>query len=354
MPSRRSLRLAVLLAPLLSAAAPARAQRIDGLVVSARDSAPVVGALLQLLDSGDTRVAQTSSGSDGAFRLAAPAAGPFLVAVLRIGQHPWRSAPLDLANGLARRVTLVVPDDPVQLAAISVEASSACRAAPDDRTLIGDLLAEAQKALALTRLAIERRSVGYGVLLWRRTRTLRFATTDSTWELVVDAVWPIRSAPPESLAVHGFVREEAPADAQAFTPSTYYGPDAAALFSPWFLDTHCFHVSEGAGDDADAVVVAFDPARGRRGADISGRLVIERAGLTLRRIEWRYVGLPWWVTSDAAGGAVTLARLPSGIVIPWRWWLRAPVAEVDRSRRTVRLARWEETGGETLLPSVEP
>lgn len=346
-PAPARLALLLLLSP--AATLPARAQRLDGRVVSARDSTPIAGALVQLLDAADTRIAQTSSGPDGAFRLGAPAAGRYAVAVLRIGQHPWRSAPLDLAEGLSRRETLTVPDDPVELAAISVEAASACRVSPEDRTLIGDLLAEAQKALALTRLAIDRRAAGYGVQVWRRTLTLRLATIDSTGELLVDAGWPIRSAPPESLAAHGFVREEARPDAQDFTPSTYYGPDAEVLFSSWFLDTHCFRVSEGAGEDRDAVVVAFDPARSRRGADIAGRLVIERRGLALRRIEWRYVGLPWWVSGQGAGGALTLQRLPSGAMIPSRWWLRAPVAEIDRARRTVRLARWEETGGETLL-----
>ncbi len=346
---RTPARLALLLLSLLAAAAPARAQRVDGLVVSERDSTPVAGALLQLLDSAGTRLAQTSSGPDGVFRLAAPAPGRYVVAVLRIGQHPWRSAPLALSEGLGRRVTLAVPDDPVELAAISVEAASACHVAPGDRTLIGDLLAEAQTALALTRLAIERHTADYGVLVWHKTLSLRLATLDSTGQMVVDAGWPIQSAPPESLAVHGFVRQDARPDAQNYAPSTYFGPDAAVLFSPWFLDTHCFHVSEGGGADEDAVVVAFDPARTRRGADITGRLVIERRTLALRRIEWRYVGLPWWVSGQGAGGSLTLARLPSGAMIPLRWWLRAPVAEVDRERRTVRLARWEETGGQTQL-----
>ncbi len=344
-----SSRIALLLVPLLAAAAPALAQRVDGLLVSEQDSTPVAGALLQLLDSAGVRRAQSSSGPDGVFRLAAPAPGRYSVAVLRIGQRPWRSVPLALAEGLSRRVTLAVPDDPVELAAISVEAASACHVSPGDRTLIGDLLAEAQKALALTRLAIERHSADYGVLVWRKTLSLRLATLDSTGQMVVDAGWPIRSAAPESLAVHGFVRQDARPDAQNYAPSTYFGPDAAVLFSPWFLDTHCFHVSEGGGADEDAVVVAFDPAHTRHGSDIAGRLVIERRTLALRRIEWRYLGLPWWVSAQGAGGALTLARLPSGAVIPLRWWLRAPVAEVDRARRTVRLDHWEETGGQTQL-----
>lgn len=338
------------LAALLAVASDAVAQRIDGRVLSARDSTPEAGALAQLLDGAGTRVAQTSTGADGAFRLTAPVPGRYVVAVLRIGQRPWRSDAADLPAGAVRQMAITVPDDPIQLAAISVEARSACRASPDDGSLIGSLLAEAEKALTLTRLAMGDRTTGYSVLTWRRDLTLRFETIDSVATLLVDAGWPIRSAPPESLAVHGFVREEAPTDEHPIGVSTYFGPDAQVLFSPWFLGTHCFRVSEGTGADGDALVLAFEPARGRRGVDITGRLVIARRSLGLRLIEWRYVGLPRWVALDRAGGALTLARLPSGAYIPWSWWMRAPVAELDRFRRPWKVAGWAETGGEVLGP----
>lgn len=340
-------RLAALLVPLFASAAPARAQRIDGMLLSARDSTPLAGALVQLVDSGGVRVGQTSSGTDGSFRLAAPAGGRYVVAVLRIGQHPWRSAPATLAGGLAQRLTLLVPDAPVELAAVSVEARSSCRVSPNDQSLIGNLLAEAEKALIITRLAVERSS-GYGVQLWRKTLTPQFAVIDSTPEYVVDARWPIRSAPAESLAAHGFVRQDTATVDHPNGVTTYYGPDAATLFSLWFLDTHCFRVLEGTGTDRDAVLVAFEPARGRHHADIEGRLVIERSTLALRRIEWRYVGLPWWVTAEGAGGELNFIRLGSGLIFPWYWWTRAPIAEVNNQKRPVRIAGWVEAGGEAL------
>jgi hypothetical protein len=191
-----------------------------------------------------------------------------------------------------------------------------------------------------------RRGSGFDVVLWRKTLTRDFVTLDSTSEPALDVAWPIQSAPPESLAVHGFVRPGQASKDHPLGLTTYYGPDAAVLFSSWFLDTHCFRVSQGTGEDRDAVVVAYAPAQGRRGADIAGRLVIERATLALRRIEWRFVGLEEWVTTDGAGGALSLQRLPSGVIIPVRWSMRAPVAEVDRALRPVRIAGWVETGGE--------
>ena len=350
MTRRPVLRLAVPLAALLLGAAPARAQRLDGLVLSARDSTPLAGALLQLLDSAGARLTQAPSGTDGAFRLAVPGGGRFVVAVLRIGQHPWRSAPLAVANGLVQRVTLYVPDDPIALAAVSVEARSSCRVSPDDQSLIGNLLAEAQKALTITRLAVERSS-GYGVQLWRKTLTPQLAVIDSTPEYVVGARWPIQSAPPAVLAAQGFVHEDSATAGHPNGVTTYYGPDATTLFSAWFLDTHCFRVLEGSGADRDAVYVAFEPARGSRHADIAGRLVIDRTTLALRRIEWRYVGLPWWVTVEGAAGELNFVRQPSGLIFPWYWWLRAPIAAVDGQKRAVKLAGWLEAGGEaTGLP----
>lgn len=348
MTRRPRTRFAALLLPLLAVAAPARAQRIDGRLVSARDSTPVAGALVQLLTAGGARVTQSSSGADGAFRLPAPSAGRYVVAVLRIGQHPWRAAPADLTPGVALRLTYVVPDDPIQLAAIAVEAHSACRVSPGSQSLIGDLLAEAQKALTLTQLAIGRREGGYGVLLWHKILTLDLVTVDSTPEYAVNVSWPIRSAPVETLAAHGFASEPVVSDDHPLGVTTWYGPDAAVLFSSWFLNSHCFRVSAGAGQDQGAVVLAFDPARGGRGTDITGRLVIDRATLALQRIEWRYVGVPWWVNADAAGGALTLVRLPSGAIFPSHWWMRAPVPEVDGALRPVKLHGWAESGGEIL------
>ena len=329
---------------------PALAQHVDGRVLSARDSTPIPSALVQLRDSAGASVARAASGVGGAFRLGAPNPGRFRVAVLRIGQHPWLSPVIDLSDGADHWVTLVPPDDPVVLDAITVQARTACRAEPGDQSLLGSLLAEAEKALTLTKLAMEARAVGYVVFTWKRNLTPAFTLIDSTGTMDLDVAWPIRTASPASLAQLGFVYDEEPSAEHPVGGTTWIGPDAVTLFSPWFLETHCYRISRVA--DPEVVEVAFEPVRGRRNADIEGRLIIGRGTLELRRIEWSYVRPPEWVNRRGAGGELTLQRLPSGVYVPKRWWMRAPVHGINRLSGVARpvewVAGWHEIGGEIV------
>jgi hypothetical protein len=331
----------------LGAAAAAPAQQVRGRVVSAADSAPMPSALVALVAAGGARVAQTSSGQGGVFYLDAPAPGRYVVAVLRIGQRPWRSAAFDLGPGTVREVTLAVPADPIVLEPISVRARSTCRTSPREGSAVSALLGEADKALTVTRLAMEHRQVAYAVERYRRTLTPDGETVDSSATVDNDLSWPIRSAPPQDLAAHGFVRADAPDSARPLGGYTYFGPDPALLLSPWFLATHCFGVADGTGSDSGAVVVTFRPESGRR-PDIEGRLVLDRISFELRRLEWSYVRLPWSVTPRGAGGEMNFTRSPEGVFIPWSWSLRAPVAEVDRRQQPVGVAGWREAGGRLL------
>jgi len=340
---------------LAGAAVPAVAQRVEGRVVSAADSAGIASALVQLLDGAGARVAQVSTAAGGTFRLSAPTPGRYVVAVLRIGQRAWRSAAMDLETGVRRSLTIAVPDDPILLAQISVEARNTCRASPAEGTLVAELLQQVDRALTLTRMAMERWESGRLVELYERTTTLAFQTVDSTGTVDVGSAWPIRGAAPESLAVHGFVRQEVEAPGQPLGRALYYWPDAPVLLSPWFLATHCFSVSEGSGADSGTVVVTFRPEQTRR-ADIAGRLVLAGRTLELRRVEWRYVGLPYWVSREGSGGAMMFDRLPSGVYLPVQWWARAPVPLVGQGRglggqlrTTVALWGWKEGGGR-LVP----
>ena len=327
------------------AAEPAAAQRLQGRVVSAADSVPVVAALVVLIDGSGSRIARTPTGAGGSFFLQAPTPGRYVVAVLRIGQRPWRSAALELEAGAVRRVTFSLPDDPIILDAIAVEARSGCRTSPAEGSTIGTLLEEADRALTVTRLAMEQRGMSsYVAVLYRRTLSPSLETIDSTLDVATNLSWPIRSVSPEALAAHGFVRTDEATPDRPLGGVTYFGLDATVLLSPWFLSTHCFGVSEGAGPDSDAVVVTFRPEGGNR-PDIQGRLVVARTTLELRRIEWDYVRLPRWVTTEGAGGALTLARLSTGVYLPSQWWLRGPVPVVNPRREPVGLWGWSESGG---------
>jgi len=338
---------AAMMAALACAASPAAAQQIQGRVLSASDSAPASAALVQLLDGGGTRLAQSTTAPGGTFLLRAPAPGRYVVAVYRIGQHPWRSGAFDLDSGVVRRVTLAVPDEPITLDSVSVEARSACRRSPAEGGLIAALLGEADRALTVTRLEMERGDEAYDVERYQRTQTVHFRTVDSTGPVAGFTAWPIRSAPPESLAVHGFVREDSGAYHGPYEGGVYFGLDAELLLSGWFLSTHCFGVAEGSGADSGTIVVTFRPEGGAR-ADVAGRLVLAREPLELRRIEWRYVRLPLWVNRSGAGGSMTLMRLPSGAFLPSSWWMRGPVAELSRRGESRRLWGWREIGGRVV------
>ena len=338
-------RVALLLAAFVCApAAPASAQRLQGRVVSAADSAPVPAALVALLDANGAQVVRTSTGPAGGFTLEVPSAGRYVVEVLRIGQRPWRSPALELGPPVPRRLVIAVPDDPVVLEPVAIRARTRCRTSPAEGSLVATLLAEADKALTLTRLAMESGEVGYAVERYHVTRSPRLETRDSSAIIDPLPAWPIRSWPAESLAVHGFVREEAPTFTEPYGGYSFFGPDAPLLLSAWFLSTHCFGASAGSGPDSGAILVTFRPEGGWR-ADIEGRLVIDRGTLALRRIEWRFVRLPWKVPENHAGGAMVLRRLPSGVYVPESWWQRAPVPEVNRRREPLRLYGWDERGG---------
>jgi len=327
---------------------PLLAQGVDARVVRASDSAAVVGALVRLLDASGARVAQATTLRGGVVALRAPAAGRYTVAVLRVGQRPWRSAALTLDSGAARRVTFRIPDEPIVLDAIAVESRSACRASPGEGSIVADLLTQADRALTVTRLEMEFREVGYFVELYRRTITLEGATVDSSTTVESNLSWPIRSVSPEELAAHGFVRQDAPTRDRPLGGQTYFGPDAPVLLSPWFLSSHCFGLARGSGADSGTVMVTFRPESPRH-ADITGRIVLTALTFELRRIEWRYVGLPHWVTREGAAGEMVFRRLPSGVYLPTRWWMRAPVPEANLARQPVRLWGWRESGGWMLL-----
>ena len=329
-------------------ASPLVAQEVDARVVRASDSAGVVGALVRLVNASGAHVAQATTMAGGVVVLRAPAAGRYTVTVLRIGQRPWRSEILTLGPGAARRVTFTVPDEPIVLDAVAVESRSACRTSPGEGSVLADLLAQTDRALTSTRLEMERGEVRFYVELYRRTETLLGVVVDSSATVEADLSWPIRSVPPAELAVHGFVREDAATPERPLGGQVYFGPDAPVLLSPWFLGSHCFGLARGSGLDSGTVMVTFRPEHPRN-VDIAGRIVLTERTFELRRIEWRYVGLPHWVTREGAAGEMAFRRLRSGVYLPSRWWMRAPMAEVDLQREPVRLWGWRESGGQMLL-----
>ena len=336
-------------APLVARPQRANAQTLAGRLQDSTGAA-VQEALVQLVDTTGREVARTMSLGSGGFALRAPAAGLYSLRVLRIGHSPWQMPPLRLEQNQTRTTTAIVPDLAIRLPDLVVESGpSRCRINPEARTAAALLIEEARKSLLFAEGTISRPEFVF------RTRAYDVelsASLDSQIGSRVQSTslraWPVESAPVDSIASHGFVRQPAfdgPAIGRHAGP-VYYAPDGAVLFSDWFLKTHCFE-SASTPDSLGRIALHFEPADGGGRPDIEGTLWLDAESLALRLLEFHYVRLPRWVPGRSAGGALHFTRLQQGGLAITGWWLRAPIAEVrlGGASRDTRLAGYRESGG---------
>jgi len=162
---------------------------------------------------------------------------------------------------------------------------------------------------------------------------------------------PFHTLSPAELAEGGWVRDEG--DSLSF-----YGPDAHALLSDEFLDTHCLYV-DPERSDARTVALAFQPVRQRRMPDIQGALLLDRRTGELRQVEYEYTGLQVANGRVPARGLVGFQGLPSGVWIVSSWHISSTRVVQDRDwsrggREVASIAEIREAGGEVtdivLLP----
>ena len=330
----------------LLAGRPAWGQTVQGRVLVLPSETPAAGALVALVDSADRDVARAATTSSGGFSLTAPRAGSYRVFVRQIGWQTWRSQPIALAAGASQSVVLRVDPEPYALPTLTVEARRPrCGIRLGDDQLVTRILEVAQTALALAEATAEGGQIAFSSETYLARYTPKLAVTDSSSTGVGRfAAWPIQSAPPDSLREWGFVRSDRPGEGWTDVGAgpVYFGVDARVLFSDWFLADHCFQVE---ADQAGELRVRFTPAEPGLRSDVDGRLVLDRASLELRRIEFAYVGLPRWVPRGLAGGEVRLRRLSGGAWVPYAWRVRAPVPRLVTGRLQPELDAWVETGG---------
>ena len=329
-------------------AAGLEAQELSGRILASTDSSSVAGALVLLVDSTGREVGRTLSTPTGGFGFKAPAPGTYQVRVLRIGYASWRSPPVGLLPGERKETSFIIEDRVIQLAAIEVRTTrSRCGVRPGEGDVIASLLNEAEKALAITDQTIRQGNLRFRTETWiSRPASAGAAGERQTATATSQAMWPVASAPPESLARYGFVREGRPQRSELGTGSgpIYFAPDARVLFAPWFLDTHCFSVVQATGDSGGNVVIQFTPANRNARRDIRGLLTLDRRSLELRSLQYWYTGLGKWVPFDSAGGRMSFRRLGTGAWVIDRWQMRAPIPLVGR--RDTTLFGFAESGGQ--------
>ena len=318
LPALLPLLLLLLILPILLVPLRAEAQPVLGIVVEEGTGRPVMGAMVMLFDEGGDRVDRMLTNVAGRFALDARAPGPHYLTVERIGYATlttdrFAAGPDDLY------LTIDVPIEPVALTGLDVESGRRCEVRPEEGRVTARVWDEVRKAL--TAEAWTREAALYSYTLERFSRALDREGDNvlaDTTRITTNREAAFVSAPIERLAAEGFVQ------AEGDSATTYYAPDAGALISDVFLDTHCMRVREG---DDGRLGLTFEPIPERRVPDIAGVLWVDAATGELDRLEYGYRNLIRSSEIGDPGGEVSFSRLPNGAWIVGDWRIRMPRLE---------------------------
>ena len=339
-------------AALLAAAAhqAASGQVVRGRVVEAGQETFVDGAMVALEDRSGRRLTEVLARTGtGLFEFEAPGPGEYRVRAERIGYATGLSEWFRVAAADTLWLRVEAPVSPISLEGVVAEADRRCRVRPDEGMATARVWDEARKALAAAAwtqgqgmyryemLGFARRLDRDGRKIESEDRTLRQSRAEA----------PYVSRPADSLASRGFA--ELTAD-----ESRFWAPDAVALLSDSFLDTHCLKVVAGDAEAPGLVGLAFEPVAGRTVPEIAGAIWLDPSTSRLRRLDFRYENLnvPRALQAANSGGVVHFRGLPNGTWIVDSWSIRmfrAGVAEHWLTgRQTATLEGVTVQGGKVL------
>ncbi len=329
------LRFALATTAVLLTAGSASAQVVRGVVMEEIGQKPVSGAMVLLIDHDDRIVAKVLTGAAGGFSFDSDNPGRFRLRVERIGFETVVSDPFDVpVTGTFQTVAVRVRA--VEIPGLDVEGAPRCEVRPEEGKATARVWEEVRKALQAAAWTLD--SQIYMYTLMRVEREL-----DSKGKQIVrEARYfnrsraPFVSQPADVLVERGFVRADS-------VGTVYFAPDAEALLSDPFLDTHCMGLRQG---ERGLIGLTFEPVRDRRVPDIAGTIWLDAATATLRRLEFRYVNLIDDSTLGDPGGWVAFAHLPDGTWIVREWAIRMPVLDIDGpfQRRVRRVAYRDDAG----------
>jgi hypothetical protein len=336
-----------------------RAQSVVGKLVSAGDGAPIPGAMVRLLDSGEVERGWALTGSDGGFHVDSVPPGKYRVEVERIGFETWRSAVVGVPATGALRRTFRVPVRPVELGAIRVEGSARgeCRTRSEEGPALAAVWSEVRKALERTRRTEEQEGDRFQLRRYDRflDRDLQVVKEDAVSGSKVGRA-TYRSVPVDTLMQRGF------ASSVPGGGLDVHAPDAPVLLSDAFGATHCFRLVPGPDSGRGQVGLAFAPTRDRRVPEVEGTLWVDTATAHLRSLTFRYIHLDEPYPDSLAHGRLEYRALPGGEWVVDRWWIRLPSVVERRelagrspspdllygTRVQFEVATWQEFGGELV------
>lgn len=315
---------------------------ITGSLSDTLSSAPVEGAMVVLLDLEGRIVERTMTGADGAFALAAPRAGRFVLRADRIGHESTLSAELNLARGDTAHLPMVADVRAIRLAGIDVEADPRCVLRPEEGRSVARLWGEARKALESARWTANHGLYQYEFVefdrVWDGNR--RSISNQRLRRRVENSQALFGSVPVDVLMSEGFVVEEGDA-------WVYRGPDADVLLSDPFLDTHCFRIGRREGE-SELIALEFEPVARPEHSEIEGVLWVDRQNAELHSIDYRYVNLERDWGGRRFGGTIEFDRLPTGPSIIRRWTIWMPSLQHVFGQRRARFSGIREQGAEVM------
>lgn len=336
---------------LCAGAASLSAQVLTGRVSEGGSGAPVSAALVELLDADSVQVAAALSEPDGAYRLAPPSRGRYLVRVRRLGYADRVFGPLDLTG--PERFDVELTTQPVRLEGLVATAGTVCADGPGvgpETQRLWDLVVA---ALDVTRLV--QQEDRYRFEMHRYVRDLSVERTLVVREGVerIRETGAFTAMPIETLERQGYV------EADRRGNFSWYMPDPEVLVSNHFLRTHCFRVEDS--DDPSEVGLRFDPMPDRterrpnvaprdyrrlfdnRVVEVRGVLWVDRETGALRDLDYEYTGFRDPSIARHAGGYARFEQLVGGVWIVRQWIVRMPNLEPDEDAFTVASIR--EVGG---------
>ena len=314
----RVIRVIVTAAVMIVCARPAHAQTLLGVVTDSSRGQPLAGAVVMLLDSSGAVLSRTITGERGVYGVALADRAQSL-RVVSIGFQPWaRRLPRMTDAGTPFNIAMA----PVRsmLAVVHVNDRSPSLRAPIWRRGRCRIVGAGARRLtrhrghceanppSMRRLTFERRFSG------RTDHLTRFAVNIDSSNNAHDSFNAAYSA--GEFAKAGFLVSGA-------GDQTMFAPDADVLLDAAFANAYCFHLAASSREHTNQAGLTFSPSqRSRDRIDIDGTLWIDTIARTLTGVEFRYLGLPDYMSDFHPGGRISFQQVTAGVVVIDRWYLR--------------------------------
>ena len=307
------------------------------------DGSPVSGALIALVNTRDSVVAEGLASENGTRVLVAPR-GAYRVRVRRIGYLPFVSSELTIPRG--DELVLNVESPRVTLQSIVVNSNSPCGRNDPNSQALSTVWDEIDKALRSSQLTMQDLlGIGRARKYRRDIDSTGMVVAGDSSEFSITDRRPFGVEDPAKLAKEGYVTGD------MNEGWTIFGPDETVLLSEGFAATHCFRLVRDR-ERLTQIGVSFQPVPRRKVPDISGVIWVDEVTSELREINFHFVNAAE-LSQFNAGGYTRFARMPSGAWIVAEWKLTAPKLMLrlgsPYSSRLVVIGR-RDTGGGILRP----